>query len=56
MDQRLDELETRIAFQDDTIQALNDVCTRQQDEIDRLRLELNKLREHVRAISVSMVL
>lgn len=37
---RVDELETRLAFQDDTIQALNDALAAQQFELDRLRRSL----------------
>ncbi|GMQ53435.1 SlyX family protein [Halopseudomonas aestusnigri] len=37
---RVDELETRQAFQDDTIQALNDALAAQQFELDRLRRSL----------------
>ena len=37
---RVDELETRLAFQDDTIQALNDALVAQQFELDRLRRSL----------------
>lgn len=37
---RVDELETRLAFQDDTIQALNDALATQQFELDRLRRSL----------------
>ena len=35
--ERVDELESRLAFQDDTIQALNDVIAAQQLELGRLR-------------------
>lgn len=37
---RVDEMETRLAFQDDTIQALNDALAAQQFELDRLRRSL----------------
>lgn len=37
---RVDELETRLAFQEDTIQALNDALAAQQFELDRLRRSL----------------
>ncbi|HEC13371.1 MAG TPA: SlyX family protein [Acidiferrobacteraceae bacterium] len=47
MDDRLTELETRIAFQDGTLQTLNDVVTRQQDEIDRLARALGVLKEEM---------
>lgn len=51
MQERLDELETRIAFQDDTIQALNDVCTRQQEELSQLTRELEKLKAYVQTLT-----
>ena len=34
---RLNELETRLAFQDDTIQALNDVVTQQDQALQQLQ-------------------
>ena len=37
---RLDELETRLAFQDDTIQSLNDALGQQQIALDRLQRSL----------------
>ena len=37
---RLDELETRLAFQDDTIQSLNDALGQQQIALDRMRRSL----------------
>ena len=36
-EQRLIDLETRIAFQEDSIQALSDELYRQQKEMDRLQ-------------------
>src|SRR3989304_3511200 len=47
MNDKITELETRIAFQDGTIQQLNDVVVRQQGEIDRLARELESLRTQV---------
>lgn len=41
--ERVDELESRLAFQDDTIQALNDVIAAQQLELGRLRRSLELL-------------
>ena len=41
--ERMDELESRLAFQDDTIQALNDVIAAQQLELGRLRRSLELL-------------
>jgi len=37
---RVTELETRLAFQDDTIQALNDVLVTQQRALDRLQQQM----------------
>jgi SlyX protein len=55
MQDRLAELEVRVAFQDKTIQDLNDVVTRQQREIDRLIRELETLRSQVRTLAPSLV-
>lgn len=43
LEQRLIELETRQAFQDDTLQTLNDVLVDQQRQIDRLQHQLQVL-------------
>jgi len=51
MSERLTDLESRLAFQDQTIQELNDVVTRQQGEIDRLRRELEALKVQVRSMA-----
>lgn len=51
MNDRISELETRIAFQDGTIQELNDVVVRQQGEIDRLTRELETLKTQVRSMA-----
>jgi len=42
-DARITELETRQAFQDDTIQALNDVLVTQQRALERLQLQMAAL-------------
>lgn len=42
-EQRITDLESRLAFQDDTIQALNDVLVAQQRELDRLQLQVAAL-------------
>ncbi len=42
-DRRIIELETRQAFQDDTIQALNDVVAEQGQVIERLQLQMAEL-------------
>lgn len=43
LDSRVMELESRLAFQDDTIQALNDVLVAQQRSIERLELQITAL-------------
>ncbi|MFJ3074528.1 MULTISPECIES: SlyX family protein [Pseudomonas] len=43
LESRIIELETRQAFQDDTIQALNDVVAEQGQVIDRLQLQMAEL-------------
>jgi len=40
LEQNLIELETRVAFQEDTLQQLNDVISRQDREIVALRQQL----------------
>jgi SlyX protein len=42
-EQRITDLESRLAFQDDTIQALNDVLVAQQRELERLQLQVAAL-------------
>lgn len=42
-EQRIDELESRLAFQDDTLQTLNQIVFNQQQVIDRLELQLQAL-------------
>lgn len=43
VDARINELECRLTFQDDTIQSLNDVVVSQQRQIDRLQLQIAAL-------------
>ena len=45
MEDRFERLETRLAYQDKTVEALNEVVTRQQAQIDRLERELQALRD-----------
>jgi len=52
---RVVELETRLAFQDQTVQALNEVVTRQQHDIDRLRRDLDALKARLRGLEPSPV-
>jgi len=45
LEMRMIELETRQAFQDDTLQALNDVVVEQAKVIERLQLQVTELRK-----------
>lgn len=40
---RLDELESKVMFQQDTIDSLNEIITEQWKFIDRLKLQITKL-------------
>lgn len=44
---RITELEMRTAFQEDALTELNDALVSQQRQLDLLRQELARLREHV---------
>ncbi|WP_293766211.1 SlyX family protein [uncultured Aquitalea sp.] len=48
-EQRLDELEVKLAFQDDLLEALNATVARQQQEIDLLQQQLRVLYNQFRA-------
>ena len=43
LEERVTELETRLAFQDDTIQALNDELVEQQKRLERLQVQFAAL-------------
>jgi SlyX protein len=55
MEQRLIELETRIAFQEETLQALNAVIVRQQQDMEYLQREIAALRAQVHALAPALV-
>lgn len=47
---RLDALETRVAFQEQTIEDLNTTITDQWQQIERLRRELSRLTDEMREL------
>jgi len=55
MEERIVELECRIALQDDAIDALDARVREQQQSIDRLLAEVKTLREALRALRPSMI-
>jgi len=50
-EQRLETIEIKIAYQDDTIMQLNDVICKQQDQIDQLRKLTQQLVGRVKDLS-----
>ena len=50
MEERITELESRLAFQDDTIQKLNDVIVEQQQQIDQLSVQMSELKEQIQSL------
>lgn len=50
MEKRLIELETRLAFQEDPVEELNEMVIRQQQQIDRLGEELRLLTSRLRPL------
>lgn len=55
METRLVELETRVAFQEDTIQQLNDTVTQQQFQLEHLVRELQSIKARLSALTPSNV-
>ena len=55
MESRIVELETRLAFQEHTLQELNSVVTRQQQEILQLTREIESLKAQIRALAPALV-
>jgi len=54
MNEKLIDLETRMAFQDDTIQQLSDVIYRQQKQIEKLEKTVYLLVDKVQDLSHAM--
>jgi len=55
MENRLIELETRMAFQDHTLQELNSVIVRQQQEIAALTREIEILKAQFKTLAPELV-
>ena len=54
-DERLVNIETKIAYQEDTIQALNDVVCNQQKQIDQLEATCKLLFDRLKNMSSTKV-
>lgn len=50
-EERIIELETKVAYQEDTIQQLNDIVTAQQRKLDRVENSLKTLVEKFQDVS-----
>ena len=50
-EERFIELEIKLAYQEDTVKALNDVVCRQQDSIDRLEHTCSQLVQRLREVT-----
>jgi SlyX protein len=54
MKQRIAELETQLAFQEDMLQTLNDIVTRQQSQLDKLSQEVEGVLLQLQQLSDAM--
>lgn len=50
-DNRITELETRVAYQEHTIQELNDVVYRQQLQIDKIEIMCKHLMDRIQSLA-----
>jgi len=55
LEKRIAELESRIAFQDNTIEELNAVVTQQQRQIDQMEKSLSVLKDHLKNLVSSNI-
>ena len=53
MDDRIIELETRLTYQDDLLQKLDEVVASQQKEIDELKLQVRHLSQQLQVVHQS---
>ncbi len=53
MEEKIIELETKLAYQEHTLEELNNIVTKQQDEILILTLGLQKLNEQLKQVAPS---
>lgn len=55
MQERIVELESKVAFQDELINRLDEILVSQRDELDRLAERVRRLEEQIKAGSTSMI-
>ena len=54
LEQRINEVETRLAFQETTLQELNEALTSQQQQLSQMQALLEKLRERIIELASNM--
>lgn len=54
MESRLNDLETRLAFQDDLLESLNRIVAQQQQQIDLLQRETRLLYDQIKSLSATV--
>jgi len=55
LETRITELESRLIFQDDTIEQLNEVVTHQQRQIDQMEKTLTVLKDQMKNLASSNI-
>ena len=56
MQERIVELESKVAFQDELINRLDEILVAQRNELDRLSERVRRLEEQLKAGATSMIL
>jgi SlyX protein len=51
MKQRIEELESQLAFQEHTVQTLNEIVTRQQGQIEKLQQDVQAMISQIRLLN-----
>ncbi len=54
-EQQIDELQTKVAFQEHTIELLNDALTSQQHQLEKLQYQMKHVLQKVKAIEPSNI-
>jgi len=54
LEQRINEVETRLAFQETMLQELNEALTSQQQQLSQMQAVLEKLRERIVELASNM--
>lgn len=55
LQERIDHLESRLAFQDDTIEQLNQALTLQQQDLDKIRHQMTVMVTRMKEMTVSQI-